>query len=93
MGPVTAVEYESRSELYDSQLVDILGLEPENLSTEEKMAKLREYRESQYELLLDAVYKRRGSDNDSVPTVEKLRELKMDLPEVVEVVEAAKVQE
>jgi aldehyde:ferredoxin oxidoreductase len=93
MGPVTAVEYESRSELYDSQLVDILGLEPENLSTEEKMAKLREYRESQYELLLDAVYKRRGWDNDSVPTVEKLRELKMDLPEVVEVVEAAKVQE
>jgi aldehyde:ferredoxin oxidoreductase len=84
------VEYESRSELYDSQLVDILGLEPENLSTEEKMAKLREYRESQYELLLDAVYKRRGWDGDSVPTVEKLKELKMDLPEVVEVVEAAR---
>jgi aldehyde:ferredoxin oxidoreductase len=90
MGPVTAVEYESRSELYDSQLKDILGLEPENLSTEEKMAKLREYRESQYELLLDAVYKRRGWDGDSVPTVEKLKELKMDLPEVVEVVEAAR---
>ena len=65
-------------------------LEPENLSTEEKMAKLREYRESQYELLLDAVYKRRGWDGDSVPTVEKLKELKMDLPEVVEVVEAAR---
>ncbi|MBL6960466.1 MAG: aldehyde:ferredoxin oxidoreductase [Anaerolineales bacterium] len=90
MGPVTVVEYESRAELYDSQLVDILGLEPENLSIEEKMAKLREYRESQYELLLDAVYKRRGWDMNSIPTVAKLKELGMDLPEVVEVVEEAR---
>ncbi|MBC8334181.1 MAG: aldehyde:ferredoxin oxidoreductase [Anaerolineales bacterium] len=90
MGPVTVVEYESRAELYDSQLVDILGLKPENLSIEEKMAKLREYRESQYELLLDAVYKRRGWDMNSIPTVAKLKELGMDLPEVVEVVEEAR---
>ena len=90
MGPVTAVEYESRAELYDGQLRDLNLAAPEKLSTEEKMEKLRAYRESQYELLLDAVYKRRGWDMNSVPTVEKLKELEMDLDEVVAVVEEAR---
>jgi aldehyde:ferredoxin oxidoreductase len=39
---------------------------------------------------MDAVYERRGWDSNSIPTVEKLHELGMDLPEVVEVVEQAK---
>ncbi len=90
MGPVTAEEYESRAELYDGQLRDLNLATPEKLSTEEKMAKLRTHREAQYELLLDAVYKRRGWDENSVPTVEKLKELGMDLEEVVEVVEGAR---
>ncbi|RLD02639.1 MAG: aldehyde:ferredoxin oxidoreductase [Chloroflexi bacterium] len=90
MGPVTAVEYESRSERYDTQLRDLGLAVPEKLSTEEKMAKLRAYREAQYEKLLDAVYKRRGWDMNSVPTVEKLKALGIDLEEVVEVVEKAK---
>ncbi|NHZ71770.1 MAG: aldehyde:ferredoxin oxidoreductase [Aquificales bacterium] len=89
VGPVTAEEYESRAKRYDAQLQDLIGVEPENLATEEKMVALREYREAQYELLLDAVYKRRGWDNNSIPTVAKLKEMKMDLPEVVAVVEAA----
>ena len=58
--------------------------------TEEKMVKLREYREGQYEQLLDAVYKRRGWDANSVPTPEKLHELGIDLPEVLAVVEQAR---
>ena len=91
MGPVTAVEYESRADRYDDQLKTLLDLNPAALTVDEKIAKLRAYRESQYELLLDAVYKRRGWDNNSVPTVEKLKEMKMDLPEVVAVVEAARV--
>ena len=90
MGPVTAVEYESRADRYDEQLKTLLDLDPVALTVDEKIAKLRAYRESQYELLLDAVYKRRGWDNNSVPTVEKLKEMKMDLPEVVAVVEAAR---
>jgi aldehyde:ferredoxin oxidoreductase len=90
MGPVTEEEYLSRAELYDGQLRD-LGLgDPETMDTEEKMAKLRAHRESQYELLLDAVYKRRGWDKNSIPTLEHLKKMKMDLPEVVEVVEAAR---
>jgi aldehyde:ferredoxin oxidoreductase len=90
MGPVTVKEYESRAERYDEQLHDLIGISPEGLATEEKMAKLREYREAQYEQLLDAVYKRRGWDMNSIPTVEKLHELGMDLPEVVDVVESAR---
>ncbi|NTU56202.1 MAG: hypothetical protein HGA79_08125, partial [Anaerolineales bacterium] len=58
--------------------------------TEEKMKELRNYREAQYEMLMDAVYERRGWDKNSIPTEEKLRELGMDLPEVLEVVERAK---
>ena len=58
--------------------------------TEEKMQELRKYREAQYELLMDAVFERRGWDGNSIPTVEKLRSLGMDLPELIEVVEAAK---
>jgi aldehyde:ferredoxin oxidoreductase len=92
MGPVTISEYESRAERYDTQLRDVIGIDPENLSVETKMAHLRKYREEQYEGLLDAVYKRRGWDKDSVPTVEKMRSLGMDLPEVLEVITWAKGQ-
>ena len=87
MGPVTVEEYESRQERYDQQLVEILGLAPETMSTPEKVAALRAHREAQYEKLTDAVYARRGWTADGVPTVEKLRELGIDFPDVVKVVE------
>ena len=90
MGPVTKLEYESRQERYDEQLKKLVGIDPANMSTEEKMDHLRKYRETQYEKLMDAVYERRGWDMNSIPTVEKLRSLGMDLPEVIEVVELAK---
>ena len=48
-----------------------------------KVAQLREYREAQYEQLVDAVYKRRGWDENGIPTLEKVRELGIDLPEIV----------
>ena len=80
----------SRQERYDEQLKRLVGIDPANLSTDEKMTQLRTYRETQYELLMDAVYERRGWDKNSIPTVEKLRALGIDLPEVVEVVEQAK---
>ncbi len=85
-GPVTAEEYESRAERYDQQLKDMVGFDPEGKSTEEKMKALRKYREDRYEQLLDAVYQRRGWTKDGIPTLEHLKELGMDLPEVVEVV-------
>ncbi len=90
MGPVTKVEYESRQERYDGQLQKLVGIDPTGLSTEEKMAHLRRYREEQYEGLMDAVYERRGWDRNSIPTPDKLRALGIDLPEVMEVVEKAR---
>ncbi len=90
MGPVTKVEYESRQERYDKQLKELVGIDPAGMSTEEKMKALREYREKQYDLMMDAVYERRGWDRNSIPTPEKLKALGMDLPELLEVVEQAR---
>ena len=90
MGPVTVAEYESRQDRYDEQLKRLVEVDPAGLSTEEKMKHLRKYRENQYEQLMDAVYQRRGWDGNSIPTPEKLHELGIDLPEVLEVVEQAK---
>jgi len=86
MGPVTKEEYLSREERYDGQLKDIIGLDPTEMSLEDKMAATRKHREAQYEKLTDAVYKRRGWTPNGVPTVEKLSDLGMDLPELVEVI-------
>ncbi len=85
-GPVTVEEYDSRAERYDKQMKEIIGVNPEGKSSEEKVAITREYREGQYEKLLDAVYKRRGWNENGVPKVEYLKEIGMDLPEVIEVV-------
>ncbi|MBU0487177.1 MAG: aldehyde:ferredoxin oxidoreductase [Bacteroidetes bacterium] len=85
-GPVTVEEYESRAERYDNQMIEILGISPEGKTTEEKIAVTREYRESQYEKLLDAVYFRRGWTKNGVPKIEHLKSLGMDLPELIEVV-------
>lgn len=86
VGPVTKEEYESRQERYDKQLRELVGVDPTSMTTEEKMAALRQYREGRYQQLMDAVYKRRGWTPNALPTLEKLHELGMDLPEVVEVV-------
>ena len=85
-GPVTKEEYESRSERYDKQLRENAGINPAGMTTDEKMKILRKYREDQYERLLDAVYKRRGWNNNGVPTIEFLKKIGMDLPEVIDVV-------
>ena len=85
-GPVTIEEYESRSERYDKQLLELTGYDPAGKTTSEKMKVLRKYREDQYEKLLDAVYKRRGWNKNGIPTIDFLKNIGMDLPEVLEVV-------
>jgi len=85
-GPVTVEEYESRAERYDKQMKELIGVDPAGKPTEEKLAITRKYRENRYEQLLDAVYKRRGWNKNGVPTIEHLKNLGMDLPEVIEVV-------
>jgi len=85
-GPVTVEEYESRQERYDGQLKEILNVNPEGKSTEEKMAILRKHKENQYEQLLDAVYARRGWTKNGVPKIEHLKKIGMDLPELIEII-------
>ncbi|UCE44366.1 MAG: aldehyde ferredoxin oxidoreductase C-terminal domain-containing protein, partial [Candidatus Bathyarchaeota archaeon] len=87
VGPVTKEEYESRADRYDKQLEEKVGYNPEGKSTEEKMAVLRKYRESEYEKLMDAVYKRRGWNSEGIPTLQKIKELGLEFPDVVELVE------
>ncbi len=87
VGPVTAEEYESRAEkYYDRQMKEIIGIDPEGKSTEEKMEITRRYRMDQYNKVVDAAYKRRGWTNNGVPTIERLKQLGIDLPELVEIV-------
>jgi aldehyde:ferredoxin oxidoreductase len=85
-GPVTQEEYLSRQERYDKQLKELVGVDPENMSLEEKMTATRNYRENRYEQLLDAVYHRRGWTKNGVPTLEHLKNIGMELPELLEVV-------
>ncbi|MBW2175433.1 MAG: aldehyde:ferredoxin oxidoreductase [Deltaproteobacteria bacterium] len=89
VGPVTVEEYESRQERYDDQLTDKYSVDIEGKSSKEKVALLRNFREEQYEKLKDAVYQRRGWSNDGVPTVETAKRLRIDFPEVLEVLEVS----
>jgi aldehyde:ferredoxin oxidoreductase len=85
VGPVTEKEYQSRAEIYDQQLQEKVGYSIEGKTIEEKIKALREFREDQYQLLCDAVYKRRGWDENGVPAMETVKRLRIDFPEVLEV--------
>jgi aldehyde:ferredoxin oxidoreductase len=91
MGPVTVEEYESRRERYDEQLVgehiDITGK-----SSSEKVTLLRRFRQQQYEKLQDAVYKRRGWTQEGIPSVETVKRLGIDFPEVMELLNSHEVE-
>lgn len=87
VGPVTKEEYESRADkYYDKQMKEILGIDPAGKSSEEKMAITRKYREDQYNKVVDAAYKKRGWTKNGVPKIERLKELGIDLPELIEIV-------
>lgn len=85
-GPVTAEEYTSREQRYDQQMKEIIGIDPDGKSVPEKLVITRKYREGRYEQLLDAVYNRRGWTSNGVPKLEYLKNIGMDLPELIEVV-------
>jgi aldehyde:ferredoxin oxidoreductase len=85
-GPVTKEEYLSREERYDDQMKELIGVDPTGKSVEEKMEITREYRLGQYEKLLDSVYQRRGWTKNGVPTLDYLKDIEMDLPELIDVV-------
>jgi len=81
MGPVTKMEYLSRMERYDEQLIEILGIsknELDNMELEKKMKMLYDFKQDQYQKLTDAVYFRRGWTPNGVPTPQKMRQLGLD---------------
>ncbi len=86
MGPVTPEEYRSREDRYDRQMREIIGIDPTGKSIEEKVKIMRKYRETQYDKLMDVVYRRRGWNRNGVPTIERLRELGIDLPELIAII-------
>jgi aldehyde:ferredoxin oxidoreductase len=92
MGPVTAEEYESRHERYDEQLRDLHKVNIEGKTIAEKVQTLRSVREGKYEELKDAVYSRRGWTKDGIPTLETVKRLGIDFPEVLEVLKAHGVE-
>jgi len=92
VGPVKAVEYESRAERYDKQLVEKHNVDITGKTTEEKIVMLREFRETLYEKLKDAVYHRRGWTNNGIPRVETVTRLGIDFPEVLELLRAHGVE-
>ena len=85
VGPVTVEEYESRQDRYDDQLKEKYGINISQMNVTEKVAALRKKREEQYELLKDAVYERRGWTNNGIPTLETVKRLGIDFPEVLDV--------
>jgi aldehyde:ferredoxin oxidoreductase len=88
MGPVTELEYESRSERYDKQLTEVYKVDIDGKGTAEKVALMRRLREAQYETLKDAVYERRGWTPDGIPTLATVKRLGIDFPEVVALLKA-----
>ena len=88
VGPVTVEEYESRQERYDTELTDKYDMSIDGKDSAWKVAELRKIRESQYETLKDAVYKRRGWTSNGIPTVDTVKRLGIDFPEVLAVLAA-----
>jgi aldehyde:ferredoxin oxidoreductase len=88
VGPVTTEEYLSREERYDKQLEVDLGLDPAEMSTQEKVNSLRKYREDRYQQLVSATYARRGWDENGIPTLETVKRLKLDYPDVLALLES-----
>ncbi|MHA2225942.1 MAG: aldehyde ferredoxin oxidoreductase family protein [Candidatus Hodarchaeales archaeon] len=86
MGPVTKEEYSSRIERYDKYLQETMGEDPSGKTILEKMILMRKYREDQYTKLQDAVYKRRGWSEQGCPTIEKVKELRIDFEDVISVI-------
>jgi aldehyde:ferredoxin oxidoreductase len=88
MGPVTEIEYLSRRDRYDEQLIKKLGMKKkvvEKMDVKEKIKALYKFRQNQYQKLIDAVYHRRGWTPNGVPTPKKMVQLGMDDPKMIKI--------
>lgn len=86
MGPLTEEEYQYNEELYDKILKGI-NFDIQDKTRKEKIKALRQFKESQYEKLCDVVYQKRGWDANGVPTLETVKRLNIDFPDLVKLLE------
>ena len=86
LGPVFEDEWMARPDYFDGKLKEA-GVDPAGLSVKEKIAALQKHRRGQWEMLVDAVYKRRGWNRNGIPTIATVKRLGIDYPEVVAVLE------
>jgi aldehyde:ferredoxin oxidoreductase len=89
VGPVTEEEYLSREERYEKHIKEDIKVDATGKTVAEKIEIIRKYRFDQYDKVTDAAFKRRGWTKEGVPTLERLKELNIDLPELVDVVKKA----
>jgi aldehyde:ferredoxin oxidoreductase len=90
IGPVTKMEYMSRKERYEKYLIEKVGLskkEIEEMEVNDKRMILYDYRKDQYQKLADAVYYRRGWTPNGVPTPQKMKQLGMDDPKMLKMLQ------
>ncbi len=85
MGPVTELEYESRKDRYDQQLTQI-GVDISKKTIQEKITILRQHREAQYSKLQEVVYEKRGWTKNGCPSIEIVKKLGIDFPDVLELI-------
>ena len=85
LGPVFPDEWNARPEYFDEKLKEA-GIDGSGLSIESKIEKLQAFRRSEWEKLVDAVFLRRGWDENGVPTLETVKRLGIDTPEIVELI-------
>jgi len=88
LGPVFPDEWNARAEYFESKLKEA-GIDGNGLSIEQKIEKLLAFRRTEWGKLVDAVFKRRGWDNNGVPTLETVKRLGIDTPEIVELIRNA----
>ncbi len=92
MGPVTEVEYMSRKDRYDKQLLEKVGLKEndvEKMSVSDKIKTLYDWKQDQYQKLADAVYFRRGWTPNGVPTPQKMKKLGFTNEKMLDMLEKA----
>ncbi len=86
MGPVTKEEYKSRQERYEKQLIELFSENVLDEPLEKKMELLRDHREAQYQELQNSVYYYRGWNEKGCPTIEKVKEIGLDIEDIIETI-------
>ena len=90
MAPVFVEEYRSRKAYYDAYIKDVVGMDPDEKTDQEKLAIIQGYRAQQYDQLIDVVYREKGYDSNGIPTDAKLKDLGFDEDDYFQILKTAR---